>query len=1164
MRPSVVLAVLLFAVPSLATPDLVVQTGSGTGLLALSPDGRLLAGANPNAAGVDVFDLRTRQHLRTLITEQQQRLAFSPDGRRLAVANQGTVYVFDLLDGTRVNPGMPNLHAVGGRVANITGLGFSADGGRLFQSEASSPGVVFTWKLGAPSGEWERLVATEGFQSMEVAPRGERALLVSAGSLAVVELEAAKVVRVASPLAGRQDWAFTAGGKLVLGASDDKLVFLDAATLRELKTLPAEEAPPEPVRTHDAGGQPIRPDPEEEAAGPRVARTQMGRHALAWTRHQLFRVDLATLALVSRRREEHDRFELADGLLELGRGGRTLQGETLSFTLYDAVSGEALRGFAGGAGAAPDVRFDAQGRLLWVSPAPANGPDAADGTSTRILDLGGASERLNRPVLFNALSPDGRWACLSRNPAPGEGPNSPRSELIPLDGGEPAPLDLAPLGAGLSPGRVNFSPDGRYLATRAEDAQRNGGLAFWDLQQRKPLFLVPAERSSDDPGPSRRGVVFSPDGSRVAVAVAKSGAFELRELPSGKLLGKGAGGIPRAFSDDGEVLLVSDEYDHQKGAVNGRTGEPRALDDGLAGDPLKLARSFELGPWSGWIRKNYYGAVHVARSPDRKIVAVADPEGLSLILYDAADGKERARLLPAGTTFANALRFSPDSRRLLTSVGGAQTVLWDVEKGERVVSFIAAEATQWANAGLAIVTPEGFFMGQRAATRSLALRSGLHAFPVEQFDAGLNRPDLVLARLGQAPASTLEFYRAAHERRLQKLGLTSEPQLPGYELPEVRVRREAVPPVVKAATLSFAIEVEERGAPIQGIQVVANGVPLFGPAGAPLAPAQDGAHTVTVELARGKNLLEVSAFDAAGRESVAELLAVTFEAPPRKPDLYALAVGVSSYEDKSYQLRYAAKDAQDLLAGLQKDEARSYGAVHVLAVQDAAATREGILAARKFLEGAATDDVVIAFFAGHGLLDARAGYFFATVDLVFDDPAKRGLSFDAMDELLRGLRARHRLLLIDTCAAGETDEDEVARRSGQVAPGVLVASRGIRKLKSQVPASTELLLTRELFASLRRGSGASIIGSSSGVEYAFESSALSNGVFTHALLTELGDRYPYAREHSVRQLEGQIAERVQKLTSGQQHPVARQLNEADDFLVWVTAPAQRKPKPKRK
>ena len=168
-----------------------------------------------------------------------------------------------------------------------------------------------------------------------------------------------------------------------------------------------------------------------------------------------------------------------------------------------------------------------------------------------------------------------------------------------------------------------------------------------------------------------------------------------------------------------------------------------------------------------------------------------------------------------------------------------------------------------------------------------------------------------------------------------------------------------------------------------------------------------------------------------------------------------------------------------------------------------------------------------------------------------------------MEGLLSGLAARHRLMLVDTCAAGETDEDEVARQGGadKLAPGVQVASRGLkRKQSAQAPtARDQLLLTRELFAGLRRGSGASVIGSSSGVEYAFESAEIKNGVFTSALLETLdGDLGDLERENvslfddmSPASIEGAVRVKVEARTGGLQHPVAREINLDDPFIVWL-------------
>jgi uncharacterized caspase-like protein len=351
----------------------------------------------------------------------------------------------------------------------------------------------------------------------------------------------------------------------------------------------------------------------------------------------------------------------------------------------------------------------------------------------------------------------------------------------------------------------------------------------------------------------------------------------------------------------------------------------------------------------------------------------------------------------------------------------------------------------------------------------------------------------------------------------------------------------------------MVLELLPHGAPIAGVQVYDNGVALVGPKGAP--PGRP----LIVELTSRPNKLEVTATDTLGRESVAAVTRTELEINPEKPDLYALAVGVSSYAQSVYSLQYAAKDAQDLLAALgEPDGKKVYANVHTRIVIDAEATREGILqAARGFLSQAKIDDRVLVFFAGHGLLDARAGYFFATTDLDFEKPEDRGLSFEQMEGLLLETPSRHRLMLVDTCAAGETDEDEVARKAGSLPAGTMVASRGFKArdgAKKESP-STQLLLTRELFGSMRRGSGASVIGSSSGVEYAFESAELKNGVFTAALLETLRGKdvdgqLLWADNMPVDLLEQSVRLKVLQRSGGRQHPVARETNPDDRFVIW--------------
>ena len=952
-----------------------------------------------------------------------------------------------------------------------------------------------------------------------------------------------------SPLKDPQAWGFGAGGKLLLGASNDEIVVLDPATLAIRKRLPA----PKPGETAKSSKVPLLP----QVPGPQSARA-----AFVIVQGQVVHLDPITLA-ASRPVAFPEENAIPEVLIVRPDGNIAITAHSAvgrvhdngTFTAFDAWTGALLFRFGGSQADPPAVTFTPQSHLVWASAAVTNGGvQIYQGQVTRVFDLGAAKELVSGPVMFGQLSPDGRFLVQ-------DGANGPL-QLCSLDTGAVQSVTHVD-GSGQAPFTHRndgyWSRDGRMYAARVGQ----GGYLIWDTAKAtSPLSLLDQEKSTYE------HPLFSPDNSLVAVAVkakdyyGSDRIFRVYDLTTGKQFCEGKG-VPLAFSRDGKQLALKGIYQEPDGELVDPwtcAALPPLSEKSLPGDFgdfFAFSERFEIDGFSQDLNI-FMRRRKLARSPDGAVVALADGEGV-LSFFDAASKKLRKQVT-AHQGALLAMRFSPDSRRLLTYGSDRQTVLWDVAAGEKVATFIASEEQGMRPPELLTFTPEGYYFGQRAAVKMLAVRGGTRVFPIGQFDAWLNRPDIVLARLSGADAETVEYYRSAHERRLKKLGLSATP--PALELPAVRVRREPLRASVNERHLAFEVEATPSGAPVTGFQIVANGVPLFDSKGTPAALVQ-GVQKLELDLAAGDNRLEVSAIDALGRESTPETMVIKLETPAAKPDLYVMAVGVSTYAQAQYSLQYAAKDAQDLLDGLgsAKGVKMMYGKLHLRAVVDGEVTREKVAAAAKELFAPAkVDDRVILFFAGHGLLDARAGYFFGTSDLDFENPAERGLSFDAMEALFSGLPARHRLMLVDTCAAGETDEDEVARASGaQPAPGVLVASRGVRKKGGPQLSSvkSQLLLTRELFSDLRRGSGASVIGSSSGVEYALESAELKNGVFTASLLETLHgllgkEQVSLMEEMTPQDIEDAVSKKVLGKTLGQQHPVARETNLDDPFTVWRT------------
>jgi uncharacterized caspase-like protein len=189
----------------------------------------------------------------------------------------------------------------------------------------------------------------------------------------------------------------------------------------------------------------------------------------------------------------------------------------------------------------------------------------------------------------------------------------------------------------------------------------------------------------------------------------------------------------------------------------------------------------------------------------------------------------------------------------------------------------------------------------------------------------------------------------------------------------------------------------------------------------------------------------------------------------------------------------------------------------------------------------------VVFVAGHGLLDDKLDYYFASSDVDFAAPAKGGVPYEVIDGLLDGIAPRRKLLLMDTCFSGELDKPDIKT----VAAGVkaLPGARGVKRVNL---AADTMTLMRDLFSDIRRGTGAQVIASAGGGEFAFESAQWRNGVFTYALLEALAQKKADKDQNQrvrVGELYEYVTQRVLTLTGGQQRPTNRRENLSLDFDV---------------
>ena len=502
-----------------------------------------------------------------------------------------------------------------------------------------------------------------------------------------------------------------------------------------------------------------------------------------------------------------------------------------------------------------------------------------------------------------------------------------------------------------------------------------------------------------------------------------------------------------------------------------------------------------------------------------------------VVVFDLQAGKVRQTLDTKGVA---PVAIRQRDKRIYAMMPDAGLRIYDRATGDWIVS-----AYRIGEQGSALIAPDGLYAASRTAVSALTRvgDAGLQEF--SGFDLERNRPDQVLARLGYAPVTYLDALSKLHEQRVRRLAPQSDGKDQGEPL--AWARQPSLQTLTPTYTLFVTVPQTGR------LHVALSGVSVTPREG---LKVNAGTAEVPVTLVPGDNRITVTFEDSTGVRSPSLAAFVHLLAPAQTPVTYLLGVGVSSYTQSQYDLRYAAKDIQDVADFFEKTLGQTLK-THLLL--DFSATHDNVLQASKFLAQASPTDQVILYFAGHGLLSASGQYYFAPSDMDFSDPERRGLSFAQIEGLLDATPARSRLILLDSCHAGQNDDARVGLDLQAEPLGVnsssseQVSARGLRRVSTVAPGAPDLRrpLLEDVFVDLQVGSGAHIIAAAGAAEFALESPRWSNGVFTAAVLEGLGSRaadIDLDRRIHVDELRQYVANRVAELTQGRQLPTARAVN----------------------
>lgn len=474
-----------------------------------------------------------------------------------------------------------------------------------------------------------------------------------------------------------------------------------------------------------------------------------------------------------------------------------------------------------------------------------------------------------------------------------------------------------------------------------------------------------------------------------------------------------------------------------------------------------------------------------------------------------------------------------------------------------------------------IVLKDGDYLSGDGTAAGLVLSDGHNALNLSQLEAKYNRPDIVLERL-RADDSLVKEARRLRERLVRRSDFKSFEGAALIDIPVVTVKTE-VPEKTGTKSLTLDFEASNSTGPLKELRVFNNGalvqtVPLAGKDG---QPSREVSGDVEIDLASGENRLQLMAVSEEGFTSAFAEKRIECTAEPDSRRCFIATVGVSEYNDSRFNLKFAAKDAEDMSKALaEKAQHRGYQP-EVMVVKNADVDGALVGKLREFLAQAGTDDEVVLFFAGHGLLDKNLEYHFARHDTDFDATENMGITFQELESLVDGIKPLKRTVLFDTCHSGEVEEEDkqqlLAMVGGAAAPdagsGVQVrgvAMRGM-KVKELEPKlrHTDFIELESLFPDSRRAKGANILTSSSGSEFSMESDAWQNGLFTFAFLNALKDEKTDAngdKTVSFSEAAAAVQDIVKTLSGGYQRPITRGVNrEAEVALASFGPPVAPSP-----
>jgi len=398
-----------------------------------------------------------------------------------------------------------------------------------------------------------------------------------------------------------------------------------------------------------------------------------------------------------------------------------------------------------------------------------------------------------------------------------------------------------------------------------------------------------------------------------------------------------------------------------------------------------------------------------------------------------------------------------EGKKLLTVLANGELSLWDVPSGKKLLRLFSTKQ------GWTVMDAYGRFDGSEAAMENFSWLANENDIPLNNFSENYYEPGLLSNVLQNKDYLNTNPYGL-------KNGLTLPPKV------ELQIAEQAA----QDDNLTVQMDVFDRGGGIDKINVYHNGklLNLASVLVTQKIQQENGAEQRSLLLkllpGPGKNTLKATASNDMGIENSSTELSFDGKTKAYASSIRLLTIGIDQYLEPRLKLNYSVSDAASIAASVS-NHTKTVASVNLY---NENATKPKILAQLNELSQGSQQDVLIIYFAGHGLAVGKEWYFLPYETKIQPTPAQiaaMGITATELSDIFKNSKIQHILLMVDSCYSGAGMDAFSKLQNGQ------------------------RYFTRQLSRTL----GITVMTATTKDQQAFELKSLRHGLFTYLITQEL-------------------------------------------------------------